>query len=44
MIYGLGIWGKNPEGLVFRNWEVKEFDPVGLMKQGCEPKAGADLG
>lgn len=44
MIYGLGIWGKNPEGLVFRNWEVKEFDPVELMKQGCEPRAGADLG
>lgn len=42
-IYGLGEWGTPVEGLVFTNWEIKEFDPVSLAS-GLEHRVGSDLG
>lgn len=39
-----GEWGDNPEGLVFNNWIVQEFDAQELAKKGFEHRCGADLG
>lgn len=43
-IFGLGEWGIDEEGLVFRNWRVEEFDPGKLASQGLEMRVGSDLG
>lgn len=43
-IYYYGQWGVNPEGLVFSNWEVKDFSPMDLANAGLEHRAGIDLG
>ena len=43
-IYGLGNWGIDNEGLVYRNWEVREFDPLLLASSGLEPRNGCDFG
>lgn len=42
-VYGLGEWGIDPEGLVFQNWRVEEFDPQELAKK-LPRRAGSDLG
>lgn len=44
LIYGLGEWGRDVEGLVFTNWETADFDPLALSSSGLEHRAGADLG
>lgn len=43
-IFGLGEWGIDEEGLVFRNWREEEFDPGKLASQGLEMRVGSDLG
>lgn len=43
-IYGLGCWGINTDGLVFRNWRKGEFDVQQLAKEGWELRVGMDLG
>jgi len=42
-IYGLGEWGVPSEGLVFSNWEARDFDVMELAKT-CETRCGCDLG
>ena len=44
VIYGLGEWGRDVDGLVFTNWETADFDPLVLSSSGLEHRAGADLG
>ena len=44
LIYGLGEWGRDVDGLVFTNWETADFDPLTLSSSGLEHRAGADLG
>lgn len=39
-----GEWGVNPDGLVFQNWTIQEFDPMELAAKGFEHRCGADLG
>ena len=39
-----GEWGVNPDGLVFNNWRVEEFDAMKLAASGYEHRAGMDLG
>lgn len=43
-IYALGLWGTDPEGLVFKNWRVQDFDPAELAAAGLELRIGSDLG
>ena len=43
LIYGLGEWGRDVDGLVFTNWETADFDPLTLSSSGLEHRAGADL-
>ena len=43
-IYYYGEYGVNPEGLVFQNWRVEEFNPMELAAAGLEHRAGIDLG
>ena len=43
-IYGLGNWGTDPEGLVFQNWKVEDFDVSNLLSSGFEVRVGSDLG
>lgn len=43
-IYGLGEWGINTDGLVFRNWKKGKFDVQQLAKEGWELRVGMDLG
>jgi phage terminase large subunit len=38
-----GEWGSDPEGLVFSNWRVEEFDTQSLA-QHLEHRVGADFG
>ena len=38
-----GLWGNDPEGLVFTNWKVEEFDPQELATR-MEHRVGADFG
>lgn len=39
-----GEWGVNPEGLVFTNWKVREFDAMALAAEGLEHRSGMDVG
>lgn len=43
-VEGLGDWGRNPEGLVFSRYEIREFDAMELAAAGLEHRAGCDLG
>ncbi len=45
-IYTEGLWGvADPEGLVFSNWEIKEFDPLEIAKlPKVEHRCGLDFG
>lgn len=43
-IYCDGEWGVITEGLVFKNWQVKEFDYEFISNLNCEHRAGSDLG
>lgn len=43
-VEGLGEWGVNQEGLVFKNWEQREFNPQDLVASGLERRTGSDLG
>lgn len=39
-----GEWGVNPEGLVFQNWKIEEFDEMQLAASGLEHRSGMDVG
>ena len=39
-----GQWGVDAEGLVCQNWNVEEFDPLELARQGLEHRCGCDFG
>jgi phage terminase large subunit len=39
-----GEWGVDADGLVIKNWRVKEFDAMELAAAGMERRAGMDLG
>jgi phage terminase large subunit len=43
-VYGLGLWGTDPEGLVFKNWRTEDFDAMELSALGFEHRCGMDLG
>ena len=43
-VEGDGDWGMNPEGLVFKRWETREFDPLALAATGLEHRSGMDVG
>lgn len=43
-VEGDGDWGMNPEGLVFKRWEEREFDPLALAASGLEHRSGMDVG
>ena len=43
-IYCDGLWGQDPEGLVYNNWVVEEFDPLLLAQRSLPVKAGMDMG
>lgn len=43
-VYGLGLWGSDPEGKVIKNWKMEMFDPMELAALGYEHRAGCDLG
>lgn len=43
-IFGLGEWGVNPEGLVFHNWKIENFDVADIASRGYEHRCGSDLG
>jgi phage terminase large subunit len=43
-VEGDGEWGMNPEGLVFKNWRVEEFDAMELASAGLQRRSGCDLG
>lgn len=44
-IYGLGEWGINTDGLVFRNWRKDDLGDIrDLAKEGWELRVGMDLG
>lgn len=38
-----GLWGNDPEGLVFNNWRVEDFD-IATIAQKYERRAGLDFG
>ena len=39
-----GEWGVDADGLVIKNWRVKDFDAMELAAAGMERRAGMDLG
>lgn len=39
-----GEWGVDADGLVIKNWRVKEFDAMELAAAGMERRAGMDVG
>lgn len=43
-VFGLGQWGVDSEGLVYKNWRQVEFDVMELAAQGMEHRAGMDVG
>jgi phage terminase large subunit len=43
-VEGLGQWGMNPDGLVFRRFKIEEFDPMALAASGLERRSGMDVG
>ena len=43
-VEGNGEWGRNPEGLVFKRWECREFDALELAASGLEHRSGMDVG
>ena len=43
-VEGDGDWGMNPQGLVFKRWEEREFDPLTLAASGLEHRSGMDIG
>lgn len=43
-VEGDGNWGRNPEGLVFKRWESREFDALELAATGLEHRSGMDVG
>ena len=43
-VEGDGDWGMNPEGLVFKRWETRDFDPLELAATGLEHRSGMDVG
>lgn len=43
LVAGLGEWGK-AEGLIFDNWEVRDFDPKALTGDGFRHIFGLDYG
>jgi phage terminase large subunit len=43
-VYGLGLWGLDPEGLVITNFKIEEFDPMELAASGLEHRSGLDVG
>ena len=45
VVYCDGLWGQDPDGLVFQNVEVKSFDIDEILKQkGSEIRIGMDTG
>lgn len=43
-IYGLGEWGIDDEGLVFKNWREEKLDIKFLLDSGFERRVGSDIG
>lgn len=43
-IYCDGEWGVAPEGLVYTNWKIEEFNPQELAAKGFPHKVGMDMG
>lgn len=45
-IYYYGLWGRDVSGLVIKNWEEADFDPIEIVKRvgSSAHRAGADLG
>lgn len=43
-VYGLGLWGLDPEGLVFNHWRQEQFDYKQLLSSGLELRIGVDFG
>ena len=43
-IYCDGQWGNDPEGMVFKNWKVEDFDYLELSASGLEHRVGSDFG
>ena len=43
-IYCDGEWGNDPEGMVFKNWRVEDFDYLELSASGLEHRVGSDFG
>ena len=43
-VEGDGEWGMDPEGLVFKRWEEREFDATTLAASGLEHRCGMDMG
>jgi phage terminase large subunit len=43
-VFGLGLWGTNPEGLVIKHWRTEEFDAMALAASGLERRCGMDIG
>lgn len=43
-IYCDGEWGNDPEGMVFKNWKVEDFDCLELSASGLEHRVGSDFG
>lgn len=43
-IYCDGLWGQDPEGLVYTNWTLEEFNPQELAARGLAHKVGMDMG
>lgn len=43
-IYGKGEWGVDSEGLVYTNFEIKEFDKREIAAKGFEHRVGMDMG
>lgn len=43
-IYCDGEWGNDPEGMVFKNWKVEDFDYLELSASGLEHRVGSDFG
>lgn len=43
-IYGRGQWGVDAEGLVYQNFEVREFDKSEIAAKGYEHRVGMDMG
>lgn len=43
-VFALNEWGADVDGLVYTNWEKKDFDIRKLLDRGCEHLVGMDLG